>query len=452
MRKTNIAIWGFGITGKASLNYFLKSKKFSDIELLIDIYDGSSANKFAKNLIDGAPENVRFFFGSDDIRDIAQYDFVMASPSISNSHPDIVKAHKMGIPIYNDVSFFIEQWLKTGKRSIGVTGSNGKSTVVTLVHGALQSAGIKSILVGNIGKSPLDYLLRYEEGNLEIDVPVLELSSYQLEKFTTNQFVDIAVISNISPNHLDHHNNSIEEYSEAKLKILGPNSKLVTVVDDSGIQKHILPKVAKTKTQVIQVSLDNPSHQLKYFVREDSRSLKGQHNLYNIAISLEVLKILEINSRPAHDFLQTYSGLEHRIEFVSEISSVKYINDSKSTSPASIKVALEAFGNFKNVVLIAGGNDKKVSFDILNESFNQYVKFLIIFDHEINDKLKKIALRHDIPHVVTANLIDCVKIARREAAAGDYVLFSPGAASFGRFKCFEDRGQKFKDCVKNLRK
>lgn len=455
MKNQKIAIWGLGITGQATLNYFLNSKRFEDINLVIDIYDGSEPEKF-QGFVDSIQnkipdqstrQKVNFFFNKNNIENITDYDFVMASPSISEGHPDILRARTAGTPVYNDVSYFISQWQKTGKKSIGVTGSNGKSTVVNLIHGALLASGIKSILVGNIGKSPLDYLLEYEKDNLEIDIPVLELSSYQLETFSPEQFVDIAVVTNISPNHLDHHNNSMEEYVAAKLKITGPETKIVTVIDDEGIKKYVLPQI----NNFIDVSLENLNPKLTNIIAEENRALKGQHNLYNIAMALEVLDILEIDNPAALDFIKSYSGLEHRIEFVREIEGVKYINDSKSTSPDATKVALEAFGEHKNIVLISGGNDKKVSFSSLEDSFNQYVKFLVIFNHDINQKLIGIAERYEIPYEIADNLADCVKIAKEKAKKSvEFVLFSPGAASLGKFNNFEHRGQIFKEEVNSM--
>ena len=291
-----------------------------------------------------------------------------------------------------------------------------------------------------------DYLLDYENGDLEIDIPVMELSSYQLESFNDNEFTDISVITNISPNHLDHHNNNMEEYVGAKLKIAGLTSEIITVTDDAGIQEYVLPNIDK----YTGVSLDNIDDNLNLFIDESSRKLKGNHNLYNIAVTLEVLKKLDINLSDTFNFIKNYSGLEHRIEFVREINSIRYINDSKSTSPDSTKVALETLGDNKNIILVAGGNDKNVSFNSLGDYFNKYVKLLIILDHDINDKLNKIAKNFDIENYIVSNLQEAVEMANKHTTEGDIVLLSPGAASFGRFKNFEVRGRIFKEIVNKI--
>jgi UDP-N-acetylmuramoylalanine--D-glutamate ligase len=445
MNIKKIAIWGFGVTGQASLNYFLRTNTV-DQPAQIDVFDGGNKQNFNSGLFEQLPSNVNFHFGVDEIQNIQDYDLLMISPSISEQKETIIKARKSGIEIHSDVSYFISQWQKTGKKSVGVTGSNGKSTVVSLIHGSLLSAGVKSILVGNIGKSPLDYLLAYENGDLLIDVPVIELSSYQLESFSKNEYADIAVITNISPNHLDHHNNSMEEYVGAKLNIAGLDSKLVTVVDNEGVQKYVLPKIK----ECVPVTLDEISPELEPFVDESSRNLKGLHNLYNIAVALEVLKLLDINLDLVTEFLKNYSGLEHRIEFVREIDGVRYINDSKATSPDATRIALEAFGDRKNIILFMGGTDKKVSFSALNDHLNEYVKYLIIMDHDINDQLIELADDNNTPYFVADDLESGIKKAREIAEQGNIVLLSPAAASLGKFKNFEDRGEKFKKIVNNL--
>jgi UDP-N-acetylmuramoylalanine--D-glutamate ligase len=446
MNLNKIAIWGFGVTGQAALKYFLHTKKLNQSTMQIDVFDSRAKINFDETVLSIPLENVNFNFEQNEIENIEDYDLLLISPSVPENHPTILKARKKGITIHNDVSYFLSAWKKTGKKSVGVTGSNGKSTVVSLIHGALQSVGVKSILVGNIGESPLDYLLDYENGDLEIDTPILELSSYQLESFGENEFTDISVITNISPNHLDHHNNSMNEYVGAKLKIIGSTSEIITVTDDPGIQKYVLPNIKK----YIGISLENIDENLEQFTDESSRNLKGEHNLYNIAVVLEVLKKLNINLSDTFGFIKNYSGLEHRIEFVREIDGIQYINDSKSTSPDATKVALEAFGDNKNIILIAGGSDKKVSFGVLGDYINKYVKLLLILDHDINDKLIKLASNFDIENYIVSDLQEGIDLTKKHSKNGDIVLLSPGAASLGRFKNFEDRGKIFKEIVNNL--
>ncbi len=448
METYKIAIWGWGVTGRASFNYFTKSKDYQDLNLEIDIYDGSEINfprqenEPRKNL------DINFFPNHNYLENIEKYDILIISPSIPETHQSVIEARNLGKSVFNDASYFVKKWRELGKKSIGVTGSNGKTTVSSLLYEILQKTGIKTTLVGNIGKSPLDILLQIERGEIEVDLPVIELSSYQLETFNETEYVDYAIITNISPNHLDHHENSMEKYVGAKLKIAGEETKIITVLDDPGIQKYVLPKIKNPHL----VSLENLEDQnqksdLEYFADSNHRKLKGEHNLYNIAIVLKMLEILEIKSEKTKEIIKNYSGLEHRIEFVKEIHGVKYINDSKSTSPDSVRVALETFGNHRNIILIAGGNEKNTSFEFLREHFNQYVKNLIVLKHHIDQKLIKLADKNQIPHSSFDNLKDCVSEAKSKSLSGDIILFSPGSGSQPKFKNFEERGKIFKEIV-----
>jgi UDP-N-acetylmuramoylalanine--D-glutamate ligase len=442
--KQKIAIWGLGITGAAALNYFTKSEKFKNYE--IDIFDNRKQQDFDEIDFDSIPNRVNFYFSTNEIPETKLYEFLMISPSIGENDPTIIEARKNGIPIYNDTSYCVEKWREESIKLIGVTGSNGKSTVVNLIHGSLQSAGVKSILVGNIGKSPLDYLLQTEEEGIFFDTAVFELSSYQLETFSDNQYLDIAVITNISPNHLDHHNNSMEEYVVAKLNIAGPKSEIVTVSDDEGIQKYVLPKIKDYHN----VTLDDIDEKLEQFVDESKRKLKGIHNLYNIAIALKVIELLNLDETKVTDFIKNYSGLENRIEFVREVDGVKFINDSKSTSPHATTVALETFGQQKNIVLIAGGTDKQVSLEMLHDPINKYVSYLVILDHDINLKMQQIAKKFKIPYTIATNMKEAVDIAIKNSNNSDTILLSPAAASLGKYKNFEHRGEIFKQEVTQL--
>jgi UDP-N-acetylmuramoylalanine--D-glutamate ligase len=207
-----------------------------------------------------------------------------------------------------------------------------------------------------------------------------------------------------------------------------------------------LPKISAYNS----VSLENPTGEILNYIDDSSRNLKGIHNLYNIATTLEVLNILNIDTKLAAEFIKTYSGLEHRIEYVRNIKDVDYINDSKSTSPDATRVALETFGEHKNIILIAGGTDKNVSFDSLKDPLNQYVKSLIILDHDINDKLKKLADGFNIASIIATNMKEAINIAFEKATPRDTVLLSPAAASLGKYKNFEERGQVFKEIVNSL--
>jgi UDP-N-acetylmuramoylalanine--D-glutamate ligase len=449
-----IAIWGFGVTGQSSLKYFLNTERYNESE--IDIFD-SGENKFTEEELNNFNENgrVKFNFETNEISDVENYSLILISPGISPKHPCIKKAYDLGIKVVNDVALFLEEWKNIGI-SVGVTGSNGKSTIANLIHGSLSAVGRESILVGNIGQSPLEYLSKYQKAEgIEENKPiaVMELSSFQLETFKEEHFVDIAVISNITPNHLDRHGNDIQEYSNAKMNIFNENeTTLITTSDDEGIQKHILPFIGKTDIKNISLAEGEIDPVLQEFTDPDKRELKGMHNFYNIALALEVLKCLDVElpNENISNFIKKYKGLEHRIEFAREIDGVKFYNDSKSTSPDATRVALQALGENKNVVLIAGGTDKNVSFGSWLDPINLYVKKIVILNHDINQKLIDLAEKTKTPYEVVEDMENGIKKAKEAASSGEVVLLSPGAASFGKFNNFENRGTIFKEIVNSL--
>lgn len=443
MKNKKIAILGFGVTGQAAARYF-----YSEKENKIEIYDARKKEDFDSGLIQKFEkyENIIFNFQTDFIEDISNFDLLVASPGVPLSNKTIQKAFENNIPVYNDLTLFLPEWHKIGP-IIGVTGTNGKSTTVSLLHEVLRTAGQPSVLVGNIGQSPLD---EFSKKPSKGTISIVEISSYQAELFKPEDYVDIAVITNITPDHLNRHQNDINIYASEKYKIVAKQkTDLILAVDDPGIQKYILPKVEDIN--VFGVSLSEISPELENFLDPNSRNLKGDHNLLNIALVLTVLKRLNISLTPKIiEAIKKYKGLEHRIEFSGEISGVKYINDSKSTTPDSTRIALEAFGDHKNIVLIAGGTDKKVSFEMLKDPINQYVKFMIILDNEINKKMQNLADENGVGWQIVKSMSEAVKLAKQKAEAGEVVLLSPASASFGMFKNFEDRGEQFKKAVSEI--
>lgn len=437
-----IAILGFGVTGQAAARYFLKKESY-----FVDIFDNKSRDDINQEQLDPFLNNpqINFFFNYDNVPQIDSYDQLIVSPGVSLEHPIVELARGKGVPVFNDVSIFIPEWRKIGP-VVGVTGTNGKSTVVSLLYEILQGINQPSILVGNIGRSPLDFLdVNHPQGS----VAVMELSSYQLELFDSETYADIAIITNLTEDHLDRHK-TMESYANAKMKILNPEkTEIIVSGEDTGINKYILPKIAKTKIHPILLSELNS--EIDSVIDQDNRMLKGDHNLMNIALVVQVLKLLHIPiSKQVLDIIKKYRGLEHRIEFVKEISGVTYINDSKSTTPDSTKIALEAFGDFQNIILIAGGFDKGVNFSSLKDYLNKFVKYLVILNGEVNDKLIYLAESIGLDFIVTQNMQEAVEVAAKMANKNETVLLSPATSSFGMFKNFEERGQIFKAEVAKL--
>jgi len=450
-----IAVIGFGVSGQAISKHFLKENSE------ISVYDSRNRNTFEESLLSGF-KKIEFNFSTTDFNE-EDFDLIMVSPGVSLSLPVLLRAKEKKIPVKNDVTLFIEKWRETGP-IVGVTGSNGKTTIVNLLHAYLKKTGVKSILAGNVGNSPLNEIGRHKKGT----VAVLELSSYQLESFSSEHYLDVCLITNLSSNHLDRYDGSMSKYAEAKMQgIDSQKTKVVICSDDEGIKKYVIPKL-KTKN-ISLISLETPIDQViqdgvysdsdndlvvsnnqklfKVFKDVNNRKLIGIHNLYNIAMIYGVLNKLNIDL--SHDeIIRDFKGLEHRIELVRDINGVKYINDSKSSSPDATRVAIESLTKIKNIILILGGNDKGMKFDLLNESIRENVKKVILLPGDIEGKIKKTFPSLDIKEF--ENLEEVISFTKEIAIKGDIVLLSPSATSFKLYKNYEERGEHFKKIVNSL--
>jgi UDP-N-acetylmuramoylalanine--D-glutamate ligase len=459
--RQKVAVIGFGITGK-SVAKFLTAKDTD-----VHVYESKKQSDFPENEIKKFPD-VIFHFETNNF-DPKEYDYLVTSPGASLEIPPIKKAMALGVPVHNDLTLFIEAWRKIGK-IVGVTGSNGKTTTVSLMYEALKKV-TPTILGGNIGNSPLDLLdIKYPKDI----VVVLEISSYQLELFKPEHYLDVCVLTNLSSNHLDRYGGSMTKYGAAKLRgIDKTKTKTIVCVDDPGTQKYILNQlkcdqvfVVSFETAVDQITLpgiytdsnsnlifknDLKSSPKIIFEDVDNRKLFGLHNLYNISFILLTIKLLNLEiSKSVLKTIRDFTPLEHRLEKVAEKKGVLYVNDSKSTSPDSIRVALESFGKTKNIVLIAGGDDKDMSFDYLADLFREKVKCLVIIPGEIANKLKTVAKNAEVTFFEISELSEATTFAAEKTEVGDVVLLSPGSYSRNYFKDYKDRGNKFKEYVKNI--
>lgn len=458
--KLKAAVIGFGITGQ-SLSRFLVDRGYK-----VEIFDLRAEAEFELNLLKKFnQDDVRFNFSSNDF-DESSFDLIAVSPGVSPNLPVLKRAISKKIPIHNDITLFIESWQDIGP-IVGVTGSNGKSTVVSLLYYYLQKIGVNSLLAGNIGNSPLEELnKKYPKGTIVI----LELSSYQLDYFGPNHYVDVCLITNLSSNHLDRYDGNMQNYALAKMRgINSKKTKTILCFDDFGTKKYILPKfwgkelyLVSLETSVSEATqngiysgnngdlfLKKDKEEKNVFDNAGNRNLIGLHNLYNIGFSIAVLDCLGINLNYP-DIFRQFRGLEHRIEFVDEINGVRYINDSKSTSPDSTRVALESVATGKNVFLIMGGKDKGMDYNSLIPQIEQFVKKLAVLPGNSSQKIKKTFLDTGAEIIEVANLQDALKKLNKLAKNGDVILLSPGSASTGIYKNFEERGRHFKEIVSTL--
>jgi len=461
----NFALIGFGVSNSSLAKYLIK--KEANIYIFDEKYDEELDLEQIEKLSQHG--KVSLFNGDkyEDNNELEGIDILVVSPHVDPKHPKVLSANNKNIPIYVDVSLFLEIWDGRGP-VIGVSGSNGKSTIVTLLNKIFEDSKKKVFLGGNIGTSPFDWV----DDAKDDDIAVLELSSFQLEYFNENHFVDYAIITNISDNHLDRHGNSISEYAKVKLKMVKPkHTKLVIDVDDSGIQKYVTPNLKDV--DVIPVSLETISNEVDYdgvytnsngdivikkseeetivFPYNSERYIKGLHNLYNIACTLGLVQYFDLDTKKVIESISDFKGLPHRIQFVDEIDGVTYINDSKATSPDATIKALEALDlEDKSIILIVGGKTKGAKFDVWKPYLEKYVKHMIILPGTAYDIFASLAEDCGIDFVNAESMDEAVKHATEFSSVGDAVILSPGVG-YGIFANFNERGEKFIESVSRLR-
>lgn len=466
IEKNKIAIIGFGISGMSAARYFLKN----NVE--VDIFEDKKESEFNRDSIKDFVSDTNFsiYFSDSSVqRDMSSYDFVMASPGVPLTHTSIMEAKSKGIEYVTDINIFLRIFRAAYPKGtvISVTGSNGKSTTVSLLHSVLLSAHRDVYLGGNIGTSPLDF---FDQIKTEQPIIVLETSSYQLEYMKESDYFDIACILNLSDNHLNRYGGKKELYAQAKLGGISPQYTDVLVnLDDEYTQKYILPvlptknilgvqfeHVQNTNVMIFEnnsIIYAGVNTQEVYVPNTDLMNLKGLHNVYNCAFVCGILHLLGIKTdENILKAITQFSGLIHRIQYVDTINSVVYINDSKSTSPDATAKALETIGTTKNIILISGGNDKDISYDSMQEMWGEYVEGLILLPGTANTKLKDLAQKTNVKLLGEIQTMqEAIDIASQSVVENGVVLLSPATDSHASFKSFEDRGNQFIQCVQNLK-
>ena len=381
-------------------------------------------------------------------------DYWVISPGVPSDINIIEKAKKINIPIVGEIEFASNL---TKLPIIAVTGSNGKSTTVSIIHNMLKTENLNPILAGNIG-IPLSKIILEEIKNPDIgNILILEISSFQLEFI--NQFRPIiSVFLNISPDHLDRHKN-MDEYIKMKLKMIinsKKDDKIVYNEDDdilrkkfSGQRSNKFPFSIKNKTRFFSVNKTKIyDEKNELFCSIDEILMKGKHNLSNLIASATVAKIMKVDSQTIKNTMKTYIGIDHRLQPTRKLNGVTYINDSKATNIHSVIVAINSCEN--PIILILGGKNKNSDFRLLLPHTKRHVKHIVSYGEAGGEIAAAIG---DAVRLNRVNsLSQAVASAHKLAAPGDIVLMSPGCASFDQFNNFEERGNKFADLVKNLKK
>lgn len=413
---------------------------------------GSIANRYKKVLLHN---DLQFEENKHSVDAILQADVVVKSPGIPDTIPLIVKIKKNGIPVISEIEFANTY---TQATIVGITGSNGKTTTTLWLSHILNKAMLNSGTAGNIGDS-----FALQVARKDYDVFVLELSSFQLDgivKFAPH----IAIITNISPDHLDRYDYNYEDYIQSKFRITKNQTEhdyLIYDADDEDILKwlknhttkaKLLPFTLGKKTQkegaylkdndiIIEINQDTFTMKVKEL------NLLGKHNVKNAMAAGMAASLLQVRKKTIRDSFSDFEGVEHRLETVLKVNGVQYINDSKATNINATYYALESLN--KPIIWIVGGVDKGNDYDELLPYVNEKVKAIICLGLE-NSKIK-LAFSNVIDLIVeTSSAEEAVKTAYKIAEKGDNVLLSPACASFDLFDDYEDRGRQFKAAVRAL--
>jgi len=401
--------------------------------------------------------NVPFEEGKHSSDMILQADEVVKSPGIPDSVEIVQKIYSHNIPIVSEIEF-ASRFNDTPV--IAITGSNGKTTTTLLIHHILTKAGCNAGIAGNIGNS-----FAFQVATGTFDIYVVEVSSFQLDNcfdFAPN----IAILLNITPDHLYRYDFSMEKYVASKFRIvqnLTKNDAFIYSADDSIIRNYINKNKEQIHSRHYPFSLsyidgDNcgyvknnriiiKTNKSEYSMKIKELALQGKHNLYDSMAASIACRLLDIKSKLIQASLSDFTNAEHRLEFVADVHGIAFVNDSKATNVNSAWYALESVSG--NIIWIAGGQDKGNDYSILFDMVQSKVKALICLGTD-NSVLKK-TFKGIIPTIIeTDNMWDAVSEAYKIGKQGDTVLLSPACASFDLFENYEDRGNQFKMSVKNL--
>lgn len=444
--KKRLVILGAGESGVGTA---ILAKKM-EWEVFVSDY-GNIKPHFKQELVDN---QIEFEEKAHTEEKILNAQLVMKSPGIADKVSIVKKIKEQQIQIVSEIEFAYQYSKST---IIGITGSNGKTTTTALTYHLLKNGGLSVAVGGNIGKSFARIV-----AEAHYDYVVLELSSFQLDDIK-NFKPHVAVLTNITPDHLDRYNYSVDEYATSKLRICmnqNPDDFFIWCADDELSIQQI--ETTKINSKQLRFSLHHEAmdgayvhnhqiifqnHKQTFTMSINELGLAGKHNTYNSMAAGIVARLFELRKESIRESLHNFEALEHRLEKVSKVRGVEFINDSKATNVNSTWFALESMTN--PVIWIAGGVDKGNDYEVLVPLVKKKVKALICLGKD------NIALHSAFAKCVdviinTEDMNDAVAMSLQLADRGDSVLLSPACASFDLFENYEDRGKKFKAAVRNL--
>ena len=452
IRYRKVAIIGLGVSNIPLLDYLYEKKAN------VTIFDEREYNQIPKDVNEKISKyGFVLHFGKNCLQYLKNFNVIFRSPSCLPTKPELVEEANRGALVTTEVELLMKM---CPAKIIGITGSDGKTTTTSLINSILQKAGYTTFLGGNIG-TPL--FTKLPEITPQ-DIVVLELSSFQLMGMEVSP--QIAVITNITPNHLNIHKD-YQEYIDAKKNIFkyqDENGLLVLNYDNEITRECAKEAHGKVIFFSSKTKLDNgyivdedvikecDDKVRKHILNTEDVILRGNHNYQNIATAIATTASL-VDIETAVKAIKEFKPVEHRIEFVEEVDGVKWYNDSASSSPSRTLSGINAFK--EKIILIAGGYDKNLDYTPLAKPIIDKVKTLILIG-QTSGKIYEVVkneLEEENRHLdiyMCETLEETIPIAKKNAGKGDVVLFSPASASFDMFKNFADRGNKFKELVRKM--
>jgi len=415
--------------------------------------EGSSLKEIYRNELKNA--GIPFEEGSHDEKKIMSADEIMKSPGIAEKNEWVKKIRAKGIPVISEIELAFR--FKSSSRIVAITGSNGKTTTTSLIHHIGKTAGIDCALVGNIGFSFARQIAINPKPWY-----IAEVSSFQLDDIETFR-PDVAILTNITEDHLDRYDYKFENYIRSKFRIVMNQTRedhFIYCADDEitiknmkqfNIQSNLLPTSMKKEVpngafikdgdMYVRVGEDFMTMSVYDF------ALKGKHNQYNTMAACVASVTMEIRKEKIREAVQNFQSLEHRMEPVATVRGVEFINDSKATNVNSTWYALESMT--KPTIIILGGVDKGNDYTLIADLMKEKVKAIVCLGKD-NSRIHEAFGNIINPIVNTGSASEAVQTAFRLATKGDVVLLSPACASFDLFKNYEDRGRQFKQAVREL--
>ncbi|MCX7921790.1 MAG: UDP-N-acetylmuramoyl-L-alanine--D-glutamate ligase [Clostridia bacterium] len=457
IKNKKVAVLGIGVSNTPLIEYLLK------LGVNVTAFDRADREKLEPTISNFESLGMKYSLGERYLENLVGFDIVFRTPGMRPDLPELVKAKENGADITSEMEVFLDL---CPAQVFAVTGSDGKTTTTTLIYNMLKQQGYNCWLGGNIGTPLLSKIDEVKES----DKVVLELSSFQLQ--TISKSADVAVITNVSPNHLDVHK-SMEEYVEAKKNIFRYQKKSellmpkVVLNFDNDITKAFADEAVGNVVFFSRVNnLENGTvykdGKLLYrnngadieLVDSNEIVIPGVHNIENyLAAAAAVIDFVSPDT--IRKVATTFPGVEHRIELVRELDGIKFYNDSIASSPSRTIAGLKSFN--QRVILIAGGKDKNIPYDSIGEVLVERVKCLILIgqtapkiEKSLKDAIDRTGKGKDIKIINCSTYEEVVKTAYSNAAEGDIVILSPASTSFDMFKNFEERGNRFKDIVNRL--